>query len=59
MIGVYIHVKLTFFGPGLEEKKEAKRRSIYARAGSYIVYLAMSHMRSALFVVSVCDVACF
>ena len=45
MIGVYIHVKLAFFGPGLDVKKEAKRRSIFTRAGSHIVYLAMSHLQ--------------
>ena len=44
MIGVYIHVKFASFGPGLEEKKEAKRRSIFARTGSHIVYLVMFHM---------------
>ena len=44
MIGIYVHVKLAFCGPDLEEKEEDKRRSIFACAGSHIVYLATSHM---------------
>ena len=48
MIGIYVLVKFVFFGPGLEEKKEAKRRSIFARTRSHIVYLAMSHMSRSI-----------
>ena len=45
MIGAIAHVNLHMIGTNLEEKVEDKMRSIFARAGSHIVYSAMSHMQ--------------
>ena len=38
MIEDQVHVAVTFFRPNLEEKEEYKRRLIFARTQSHIVY---------------------